>query len=277
MHITGKGNRGSQHIPAKSKTNLLQRNSLTHRKILWRFYLPKVHRKRTSDWICQHSITSKIPQRRVKLLANSSHNRKEVRPSKTSINQKKLAIPPGRGYNPTEISGHFMSQQLDSITSFNQQDAFLGRFKDGSRASLYTGNLTGRKTASGRYFSGLVRWSWQKIMGQGNVSLRIAIFYRPVPPDQGNVPGSVYSQHLNLFNSISRVIFFLQRPLRPLSTLVSPRERNRCDVTPTNKWCALTACHSLVCTWRALIARHSLVCTDRSLIARHSLARHHTH
>ena len=149
-----------------------------------------------------------------------------------------------------------MSQQLDSITSFNQQDAFLGPFQDGSRTSLSTGNLTGRKTAPGRYPSGLVRWSWQKSMGQGNASLRISIFYRPVPPDQGDVPGSVYFQHLNLFNSISRIIFFLQRPLRPLSTLVSPREHNHRDVTPTNTWCALTACHSLVCTWQALIARH---------------------
>ena len=168
--------------------------------------------------------------------------------------------------------GNFISQQLDSTTACNQQDVFLGPFQDGGRASLSTGNLTGRKTASERYFSGLGRWSCQKIMGQGNAYLRIAIFYRPFPPDQGDVPGSVYSRHLNLFNSISRRIFFLQYPLRPLSTLVSPRERAHRDVTPTNTLYALTACHSLVCTWRALIARRSLVCTYRALIAGQSLA-----
>ena len=170
-----------------------------------------------------------------------------------------------------------MSQQLDSFKSCNQQDALIGPFQDGGRASLSTGNLIGRKTASGRYFSGLGRWSWQKIMGQGNASLRIAIFYRPFPPDQGDIPGSVYSRHLKLFNSISRRKTFLQRPLRPLSTLFSPRERARREVTPTNTLYALTACHSLVCTWRALIARRSLVCTYRALIVGQSLAWHHTH
>ena len=163
---------------------------------------PQSSQKKNFCWIFQHSITSEIPQRREKLLSNSSHDRNEVRPYRPSINQKKLAILLGRGYNPTDILGHFMSQQLDSIISFNQQAAFLGPFQYGGTTSLYIGNLTGRKTAPGRYFSGLGIWGWQTIMGRVNASLRIAIFYRPVPPDQGTSPGSVYSQHLNLFNSI---------------------------------------------------------------------------
>ena len=89
-----------------------------------------------------------------------------------------------------------MSQQLDSITACNQKDAFLGPFQYEGTAYLSTGNLTGRKTDSGRYPPGLERWSWQKIMGQGNESLRISIFYRPVPPDQRAGPGSA-QQSLN--------------------------------------------------------------------------------
>ena len=68
----------------------------------------------------------------------------------------------------------------------------------------------------------------------------------------------------------------LQRPLRPLSILVSPRERALHDVTSTTTWCALTTRHSLVCTWCALIARHLLVSTDRTISARQSLAQHCT-
>ena len=56
----------------------------------------------------------------------------------------------------------------------------------------------------------------------------------------------------------------LKRPLRPLSTLVSPRKRALRDVMPTTKWHALTS-------------RYSLVCTDHALITRQSLARHCTH
>ena len=70
---------------------------------------------------------------------------------------------------------------------------------------------------------------------------------------------------------------FLQRPLRPLSTLVSPRERARRDIPSTTKWQAITARNSLVCTWRALIAHHSLVRTDRTLNMRPSLERNCTH
>ena len=73
------------------------------------------------------------------------------------------------------------------------------------------------------------------------------------------------------------LVLFLQRPLSTLSTLVSPRERARRDVTSTTTLRALIARHSLLRTWRTLITRHLLVRTDRALIARQSLARHHTH
>ena len=57
---------------------------------------------------------------------------------------------------------------------------------------------------------------------------------------------------------------FLQRPLRPLSTLVLQRERTHRDVTSTT-------------TWRALIARYLLIRTWRALIARQPSALHRTH
>ena len=91
----------------------------------------------------------------------------------------------------------------------------------------------------------------------------------------------VHSYYLYMDSSLYfRIIirfFFLQRPLRPLSTFVSPRERALCDVTSTTTWCALTAHHSLVRTWCALIAHHSLVRTDRSLSAHQSFSLHCTH
>ena len=89
-----------------------------------------------------------------------------------------------------------MSQQLESNMACNTHDPFLGSFQYGGTASLSTGNLTGIKIAQGKDLSGLGRWSWQKSRGQGNASPRIATFYRPVPPAQGVVPGSVYLQHL---------------------------------------------------------------------------------
>ena len=52
---------------------------------------------------------------------------------------------------------------------------------------------------------------------------------------------------------------FLQRPLKPLFTRVSPREHVSLDVTFMNKWRAYIVRHSLVPKWRALIARRSLV------------------
>ena len=70
---------------------------------------------------------------------------------------------------------------------------------------------------------------------------------------------------------------FLQRPLRPLSTIVSPLERARCGVMSTTTWRTIAVRYSLVRIWRALIAHHSLVRTDHVLIARQSLARHRTY
>ena len=99
-----------------------------------------------------------------------------------------------------------MSQQVDSKTAFNKHDPFLGTFQYGGTASLYTGNLTGRKIAPGKDLYGLGRWSWKQFRGQGKASLRISTFYRPIPQAQVGVPGSVYSQHLTYFNSTNRRI-----------------------------------------------------------------------
>ena len=46
---------------------------------------------------------------------------------------------------PQMFWGHFVIQQLDSITACNQQDPFLGPFQYGGTASISTGNTTGRK------------------------------------------------------------------------------------------------------------------------------------
>ena len=108
---------------------------------------------------------------------------------------------------PQRFRGHFMRQQLDSITACNKHDPFLGPFQYGGTASLSTGNLTGRKTASGKDPSGLGIWRWKIFTGQGKALLRIATLYRPVPPEQGTGPGSVYSQYLTYFNSTNRIIF----------------------------------------------------------------------
>ena len=94
-----------------------------------------------------------------------------------------------------------MSQQLDSITNFIQHYPFLGPLQYGMTASLSTEKLTVRETSSGRDPSGLGRWSWHIFRGQVNASLKIATLYRTVPPAQGGVPVSVYSQHITLFNT----------------------------------------------------------------------------
>ena len=104
------------------------------------------------------------------------------------------------------FQGNFMIQQLDSITTCNQHDPFLTPFKYGVTASLSTINLTGRKKSSGRDPSGLGIWSWKKFRVQGNVYLRIATFYRPVPQEKRGGLGSVYSQHLTFFNKKNRRI-----------------------------------------------------------------------
>ena len=99
-----------------------------------------------------------------------------------------------------------MSQQLYSITAYNKHDPFLGPFQYDGTASLSTGNITRRNTASGKDPSCLGRWRWEKFRGQGKASLRIETFYGPVPSAQGTGPGSVYSQYLIYFNSTNRII-----------------------------------------------------------------------
>ena len=102
---------------------------------------------------------------------------------------------------PQIFRGHFMIQELDSITIYNKHYPFLGPFQYRWTYSLSTGNITGRKTSSGRYLSGIGRWSWQEFRGKDNASTRIATFYTTVPPAQRWGPGFVYSQHLTLFNT----------------------------------------------------------------------------
>ena len=109
-----------------------------------------------------------------------------------------------------------MTQQLDTITACNEHDPLIGSFQYGGTASLYTGNLTARKTASGREPSGLVICIWKEFRGKGNSSLRIATFYRPVAPAQGGGSGSFYSQHLKFFNYISRRVCPIQGLLQDL-------------------------------------------------------------
>ena len=107
---------------------------------------------------------------------------------------------------PQRFQGKFMIQQIESIADCNQHDPFLGPFQYGVTTYLSTGDLTGRKASSGRYPYGLVRWSWQTFRGKCNSLIRIATFYRPVPPAHGGGLGSVYSQHLTLFNTKIRRI-----------------------------------------------------------------------
>ena len=75
-----------------------------------------------------------------------------------------------------------------------------GSYKFGGTESLATENLSGSKIVSGSYATSLGRRSWKRFRGQGNATLHMNTFYRPVPPNQGGGTGSVYSQHPNLFN-----------------------------------------------------------------------------
>ena len=98
--------------------------------------------------------------------------------------------------------GYFMSHQLYKITAWNGNIPLLGSFQYGVTVSLSTGNLIVRNTVSEIYPYGLGIWNWQIFRGQGNDSLQIATFYRPVNPALGYGSGSVYEQHLNFLNSI---------------------------------------------------------------------------
>ena len=53
--------------------------------------------------------------------------------------------------------GHFMRQNLDTTTSCNEHNPFLGSFQYGGTASLSTGNLISRNAGLGRYTYGLGR------------------------------------------------------------------------------------------------------------------------
>ena len=57
---------------------------------------------------------------------------------------------------PQIFWGHFMIQQLDSITECNKHDPFLGLFQYGVTYYLSTGNLMCRNVFRERTF-----WPWQ--------------------------------------------------------------------------------------------------------------------
>ena len=61
---------------------------------------------------------------------------------------------------PQIFIGHFISQQIDSTTSYNQNDTLAGSYQYGGTLRLSTGNLIGIIIEGGRDLSGLGRWSW---------------------------------------------------------------------------------------------------------------------
>ena len=65
------------------------------------------------------------------------------------------------------FKGHFISQQLDSTTSYNQHDTLSGSYQYGGTLNLFMGNLVGRRIEGGINLSGLGRWSWQRFRGKG--------------------------------------------------------------------------------------------------------------
>ena len=105
---------------------------------------------------------------------------------------------------PQQFRGHFMSHQLDSTVAYNKHDMISVSYQFGGTASLATGNLLGRKIGSVSDATGIGRWSWKIFRVQGNATLRIATFYRPILPNQGGGIWSVYAQHLTLFNKTGR-------------------------------------------------------------------------
>ena len=103
--------------------------------------------------------------------------------------------------NPQRFRGTFISHQLEAITAYNQHNSLLGPFQYCVTASISTVILTGRKTSSGKYPSGIWIWGWKTFRGQGVESLWIAYFYRPAPTAQGAGQESVYSQHPTQFHN----------------------------------------------------------------------------
>ena len=106
---------------------------------------------------------------------------------------------------PHRFIGNFMSHQLDSTVAYNKHDMLSGSYQFGGTASLDTGNLSVRKVGSESDAIGLGRWSYQRFRDQKNSTLRISTFYRPVPPNQCGGTGSMYAQHLTLFNNTGRI------------------------------------------------------------------------
>ena len=87
---------------------------------------------------------------------------------------------------------------------YNKYDLISGSYKLGGTVSLATWNLSGRKIDYVSDTSGIGRWSWQRLQGQGNTNLHKNTFYIPVPPNQGEGMGSVYAQQFTLFNNTGR-------------------------------------------------------------------------
>ena len=50
---------------------------------------------------------------------------------------------------PPRFQGHFMSQQIDSITACHQHTPSLGPLKYGGTSSISMGNIMGRKNPQG--------------------------------------------------------------------------------------------------------------------------------
>ena len=61
---------------------------------------------------------------------------------------------------PQRFRRNFISQQLDSTTSYNLHDTLSGSYQYGGMLSLSTGNIIVKIIEGGSDFSGLGRWSW---------------------------------------------------------------------------------------------------------------------
>ena len=106
---------------------------------------------------------------------------------------------------PHRFRGHFMSHRLDSTVAYNKHDLLSVSYQFGGTASLATGNQSDREIGSDSDATGLGRWSWKIFRGQGKSTLCIATLYIPVLPNQRGGTGSLYEQHLTLFNNMGRI------------------------------------------------------------------------
>ena len=124
-------------------------------------------------------------------------------PRELIINKHRSGGPASTRYNiydkdtiTQKLLGHFMIQQLDTITTFNDHDPLSVPFQYVLTASLYTGNLIVNKTDPGRDPSRLGIWTWQRFRGQWNASLLIATFYRHISPSHGGGKAYFFVQNL---------------------------------------------------------------------------------